>query len=407
MKLVFVIHSLQGGGAERVVSRLCHWLAAAHPSIDTHVVLFKPRVSYSLPPVTGVHVLGKNRKTLIGKLLEQPLLIVRLARLLKRLEPSAVLSFMPRSNVTAILARRLIGGPFRLLVSERVSIDANYQGWKAALITAVIKLAYPLADGVIAVSEGTKRELIRRGLPKEKIFAIPNGVSLPDIERQANNEAPHPWCSEPGQVVVSVGRLDEQKGHALLLQALAEVRKQRQHVRALIMGEGPLRAALENQARTLGLDHAVAFVGFQGNPFPTLAAADAFAFPSLWEGFPNALLEAMACGCPAVAFDCPYGPADLIGENEFGVLVPVGDVPRFARALGQVLDKAATPAGRAKLREQAQAGAARYALDSIYAKYLSALRFEEREAATPVDLTSVPADIPADSIGIGRKKSLP
>jgi GalNAc-alpha-(1->4)-GalNAc-alpha-(1->3)-diNAcBac-PP-undecaprenol alpha-1,4-N-acetyl-D-galactosaminyltransferase len=143
--------------------------------------------------------------------------------------------------------------------------------------------------------------------------------------------------------------LHPQKGFDLLLTSFRAVRDQGVAATLTVLGEGAERAALEAQARALGLAEAVRFVGFQEHPYPYFGYADLFVLSSRYEGMPNTLLEALACGCPVVAFDCPHGVREIVQPDVNGVLVPPEDVPALATALARLLS---SPAERARLRTQ-------------------------------------------------------
>jgi glycosyltransferase involved in cell wall biosynthesis len=208
-----------------------------------------------------------------------------------------------------------------------------------------MRWAYSRLDALVAVSQGVAGELqAAMGREKRPIVVLPNPVVSDAFLEAASLPCPHPWLEATEPCLVAIGRLTPQKDMATLLEAMALVRS-RHKARLLILGDGPLRMALEQQRKRLGLDEVVQFVGFAAHPAAYLARARLFVLSSRWEGSPNALTEALALGCPVVATDCPHGPRELLRDGALGRLVPVGDVTTLAgaisTALGETVDRSA------------------------------------------------------------------
>lgn len=204
---------------------------------------------------------------------------------------------------------------------------------------------YPWADKIVAVSDGVAADLARFArLPRSLITTIYNPFDIGGMRIKAEEEPELPWVlPEALPVLLGVGRLTEQKDFTSLIQAFALVRQQRQ-VRLLILGEGELRNALAAQAKSLGLTpEDFAMPGFVSNPFSYLRRAEVFVLSSRWEGLPGVLIQAMACGAPVVATDCPSGPAEILEDGKWGRLVPVGDVSALANAIAVTLDEEQHP----------------------------------------------------------------
>jgi hypothetical protein len=169
----------------------------------------------------------------------------------------------------------------------------------------------------------------------------------------------------PNLVALLARRLAPQKGFATLIRAFAEVRRRRP-ARLVILGDGPLRPELEALAGELGVGGDVALPGFVANPYAYMARASVFALSSAWEGFGNVLVEALACGTPVVAADCPSGPGEILDGGRFGRLVPVGDPEALARAILGTLDRPPDP-------EVARGRARDFSVEGIAGEYLRAL----------------------------------
>ena len=162
---------------------------------------------------------------------------------------------------------------------------------------------------------------------KAKAVIIPNPVTLPDNLVRPPGD---------GTRFVAVGRMERQKGFDLLLEAFARVAARLPVVSLVIFGDGPERASLERQALALGIADRVRMPGITSSPGDWLSAGDVFVLSSRFEGFPNVLLEALMAGMVAVAFDCPWGPAEILRPPDAGLLIPAADVDQLAEALRRV-----------------------------------------------------------------------
>ena len=241
-----------------------------------------------------------------------------LARLLRRQPPEILFSTSGGTNLIAVLASRLAGFRNRVVLSERNLVRSS-ASLKRRLAASLKRLAYPRADLITAVSERVREDLTRElGLRPDDVAVLYNPVVSKGLGRAAAEPVDHPWFSEPTPTLLTVGRLVPQKDHVTLIDAFAQVRAQRQ-ARLVILGEGPLRVRLERQARGLGVAADISLPGFDKNPFKYMARCSLFVLSSLWEGLPGVLIQAMACGAPAISTDCsgarsprrgaPDGPA--------------------------------------------------------------------------------------------------
>ena len=227
---------------------------------------------------------------------------------------------------------------------------------------------YPGVDHIIAVSEGVRQDTLGlSGLPAARVSVVRNPVITPGLQHQAQAPPPHPWLAPARDrpVLLGAGRLTRQKDFPTLLKAFAQVRAQRP-CRLVILGEGRERADLQALAGTLGVAADLHLPGHADNPYAWMAAADLFVLSSAWEGSPNVLTEALACGTPAVATDCPSGPRELLADGAYGPLVPVGDTAALREA---ILATLAAPPPAADLA----AAVAEYRAETSAARYLEIL----------------------------------
>src|SRR5690606_25458309 len=177
------------------------------------------------------------------------------------------------------------------------------------------------------------------GFPRSRVDVLNNPVVTPALVRAAKESVDHPWF-QPGEVpvVIGVGRLVKQKDFESLIRAFGKVREKRV-CRLVIFGEGEQRPYLAQLIEHLGLEDAIDLPGFADPIFPYMAKASAFVLSSRWEGLPGVLIQAMACGCPVIATDCPSGPREILKGGELGVLVSVGGISGLSRAILEVLER--------------------------------------------------------------------
>lgn len=256
-----------------------------------------------------------------------------LARYYREHRPAVILTSLYATGLAAIAARMLSSQKPKVIIGAHNSLRAKASRPDNVkdrfLLMPLCRLLFPKADGFIPVSTGLALELERLlGLPKGRICTIYNPVVTPELVARAGETVSHPWLDQPRQgqfrTIVSVGRLVEQKGFDVLLEALAIARKS-MDCRLIIVGGGPLQADLQAQAQRLGLQDVVDLVSWQENPFKFVARADLFVLSSRWEGLANVLIEALACGCPVVATNCNYGPDEILEGGKHGALAAVDD----------------------------------------------------------------------------------
>lgn len=272
------------------------------------------------------------------------LALQRLSRVLRRLRPDILHSWLFFANVHAALAGRMAGVP-TVVLSQRCSYEAGL----SPLWRRVARWSHRRADALIVNAEATRAEELRAGADPARTFLVPNAVRVPAAPPPPRGELGLP----SGPLVVALGQLAPEKGHRHLLSAWVEVRKARPDAVLVLVGEGPLRATLEAQARGLGVADAVRFLGFRSPSGPYLGTADLVAQPSLTEGMPNAVLEAMAWGRAVVATRAG-GTPELVRDGETGLLVPPRDGPALAQAILHLLgDPARREAMGARARELA------------------------------------------------------
>ena len=256
-----------------------------------------------------------------------------------REHPSALLAMNVLAVTATTMAASLVRRPTRV-------VGTLHDVLRSGRLLERARRSYPFADCAVGISEGTTAEL--EGLPgmeRNRIHTIHNPVVSADLGRKARESPHHPWLDDRRcPVILAIGRMKKVKGFSTLLRAFARL-LDRRLARLIVLGEGRLRPSLRSLARELGIAEQVDFPGFQENPYAFLAKADLFVLSSRYEALPTVLIEAMACGCPVVSTDCPFGPREILEDGRLGPLVPVGDAEALAAAMARVLDGPPEPDG--------------------------------------------------------------
>ena len=342
-RALFVCDALGGGGAERFVAT-----ALAHldrTRVEPLLCLFRRDLAYGLAPDVPLDVLDKTRPWDI------PLAMGRLARRIDAWQPQVVFSAFAHPNFVTGVALSLCRSRPRWIA--RVSNEP--QRGESGAPRRIMRRLYRRAERVVANSRGLA-EAFAAVYPalRAQVGVLPNAIDFEAVERLAQNP-PVARASRPR--LLAVGRLAQQKRVDLMLDAVKRLGDAGAEL--VLLGDGPLRGRLEQQARALGIAERVHFEGFQPNPFAWMARSDIFVLASDHEGLPNAMIEAQGLGLPVVSTDCRFGPAEIIEPERTGLLVPTGDASALAAALQRLLADAA-------LRE-AMGRAARERARSLYA----------------------------------------
>lgn len=352
-RILLVLPSLDRGGAERVLLQLARSFRADGREVHVAVLSGGGPLRAEVPDGVVVHELVVAGHPTRGFALARSA-FPRLVSLMRSLRPHAVLSTMTGTNLLTILATRLSRRHARIFVREASSlINAPHR-----LTRRAMRLFYPGADMVIAVSRGVADDLSGLGIPNECIRVIHNPVDTERLRDQAVVAHGAP-CTIEEPYLIAIGRLTEAKDYPTLLRAYAASTLKSDH-RLVVVGEGVLRGMLEVMARELGIASRVLFTGALDNPFRLLANASLLVLSSKWEGYPNVLLESLALGVPVVSTDCRHGPRELLDHGRHGRLVPVGDPNALARAMEAELEAPSYAAGHIVDAHDSKAIASRY-----------------------------------------------
>ena len=334
-KIGLLISAMNSGGAERVVSHLTRILGEKY---DVHLILFED--TYMEYECAGtIHVLNVPAKSggVLSKLGLLRKRIKELKKLIRKEELSCVISFMDSPNFVNLLAR--VRGCKQYISIRNYSQVENSGTTLGKLTDFAMKRLYRRADRVITVSRLLERDFaVNYSVPAEKITTIYNPYDFEDMRQKGQLPLPEEAAKffGSGFVFANVGRMVHQKGLWHLIKAFSVVHKNHPEARLVLIGEdwsdGKIPALLEQ----LQLQDSVLMTGRVRNPYQYLQRANGYVLSSLFEGFPNALVEAMACGLPVIAADCPSGPREILYEKpnleekatavteaDYGILIPL------------------------------------------------------------------------------------
>jgi glycosyltransferase involved in cell wall biosynthesis len=323
-RVVQVIPCLLSGGLERVASELTLGLARR----GDHVVVassggepFQTRLEEAQ---VAVELIPRPRPN-PWRLLTSGL---ALARVLRRERPDVVHAHNPAAGAAAAIARAIVRRPDLAIVTTYHGVEPDSLG-RAQRALALS------SDVVVGCGPAVTRKLVEAGLPQSRSATVFNALEI-RLTRTVDDVRAE-FGVEGAELVVNVGRYEEQKNQALLIDALALLAPRRPRLRALIVGVGTLEDDLRRRVRDLGLEGVVTLTGERQDAHDIMAAADVFALSSVWEALPLVLIEAMALARPIVATDVT-GVGDLIRHESTGLLVPSGHASALADGIERLLE---------------------------------------------------------------------
>jgi glycosyltransferase involved in cell wall biosynthesis len=332
MRIAFFIPYFGDGGVERTTLILGRMFIKDGHSVD--LLTLQPWGPFLKHIPSEIRLIDlKTSRTITA--------LPKLVKYLRKEQPTALISAQYYANIVSIWAYMLSGVRTKVIVTERLALSQGLTRRKRLseyLLPYLIRRFYPKAYAVVANSRAGAEDLACiLGWPRERVYCIYNPTYDESILERAKEPVEHPWFqSGESPVVLSVGRLTYQKDYGTLLRAFAQVRKEL-FCRLVILGEGDERQRLEMLAEQLGVKEDVTFLGFVENPYKYMARASVFALSSRYEGLPNVLIEALACGVPVVSTDCLSGPREILLDGQAGLLVPVGDDKTMAQGILSLL----------------------------------------------------------------------
>jgi glycosyltransferase involved in cell wall biosynthesis len=412
-KIMLLVNQLHGGGAQKVIANLSRELVKQYDvlfviynDVDKLVFPFagklvKVRLPYAQNPAEN---------SAYSRFIRFVVLIYRLRRIKKRQKIDVSISFMEASNIVNVLSRR----NEKLVLSVRNYLTNEFKDdQRTKVFGRLIKRLYNRASHVIAASELIKDDLVQNfKVHQIKVKVIYNFIDKDFLtlhkEKPIEDVSLSPLFDFP--LLINIGRLTNQKGQWFLIPIFEKIKDKLPNIKLIILGEGPLKSQILCQASKAGLkcydgpesfdrngtkeigDFDIFLLGFKSNTYPFLEKSSVFVLPSIYEGFPNVIIEAMACGLPIVASDCASGPREIIAPEtdirqtadgveyaEYGILLPVLDknnqkyeehINLWSEAVTDVL---VNPETNLRLREQALIRASHFEKHLILKKWIDVI----------------------------------
>lgn len=332
MKILFMISTLTNGGAERAMSNITTHL----PDGVQADILVNSVSEYDYPTNANIISLGMTprvKKNLFYQLRAFIKRIIMLKTLKKNNQYDACISFMDSANVCNILTGKKY---CKTIVSVRVSVASDQTFQYRYIVSPLIRLLYDRADYVVPVSKGLEKELENVfGIKKSKIVTITNGFDVNKIHKQATEEDINEFQDK--FVFITAGRYTNQKAQWHLIRAFAQIATNYDDMLLLILGQGEEKKYFEELITEYKMKDRIILIPFCKNPFPYLKASKVFVMPSMYEGYCNALCEALICELPCVATDFRTSAREILAPDtdvtyclesgieyaQYGVITPV------------------------------------------------------------------------------------
>ena len=326
-QIALLAPSMRVGGVEQVTANLAIGLDRAGHRVDLLLGQRKGKLLGRIPDTIDVMGMADRVKGVSAVPFSPP----RVAQYLRRTNSDAVIAGPTNCNISLLVAAAMAQYDGKTILTQHIHPGNPTRMDRIAFLTA--RRLYPSADAVVCVSDSMAEEFANiLDLPREDVRTVYNPVVSHELQVQMQEPVEHEWFDSDVPVVASLGRLADQKDFPTLLRSFATVLDD-MNAHLFMMGSGERRDDLESLAERLDIAEKVEFTGFIDNPYKYLSHADLFVLSSIREGLPTVLIEALACGCPVVATDCPSGPREILQDGAYGSLVPVCDDDAMATAI--------------------------------------------------------------------------
>ena len=349
-KVAMLINALEVAGAEKVVAQIIN---SFYKEFDLHLILLNNTIEFELP-VNDITIKTIDNTNLKARksakdILKIPLLAYRLKKYLKQNNISICFSTLNRSNYINCFLR-VLKWKGTILISERCHTSSAYNPDTFAGKTGrfLVRNLYPFADIIVPNSVGIKNDLIKNFKLTNKFIVINNPVNITTQQKD--------MCETVEDFTFDdftfshVARIEKGKNHALVLAAVNKIKNR--NFKVLLIGQGPQEEAIKAQAQKMGISDKIVFLGYRRNVVKYVARSQCHLLTSDSEGFPNALLEALACSTPVISTDCPTGPRELLAgsisqntncggveKTTYGLLILVNDATALANAMLMMMDE--------------------------------------------------------------------
>ena len=373
-KLLIFINTLQYGGAERVVSLLLNHLK---DDFEIHLAMYSNIVEYNIPAEIKILDLQQPlAETKIIRFLKLPYISWKVYRYCKKNNINISVAFLYRPCYINALMKSIWDYKGHVIMCERIhqtTMQQSHSSIYRRFSKFMVMFSYKRADLVLTNSYATQVDLIENFKVKTPVKVIYNPIDLHFIKTHIN-EQPDFIFEKKIFHFVNVGGFRKEKNHLLLIQAFFILKNL--PCKLLIVGGGVMEEELKQKVYDLGLMDKINFCGYDKNPFKYVSRSDCFVLSSDVEGFPNVLIEALACGKPVISTDCSSGPRELLAPatdlhhrainnyeiGEYGILTPVNDVTALAAAMKKMYEDASM---RKHFAEKALGRAQQFDVDEI------------------------------------------
>jgi N-acetylgalactosamine-N,N'-diacetylbacillosaminyl-diphospho-undecaprenol 4-alpha-N-acetylgalactosaminyltransferase len=373
-KLLIFINTLQSGGAERVVSLLVEHLRS---DFEIHLGLYTNIINYKIPPEIKLFDLGQPlEQNKLIRFCKMPFQSYKVYRYCKKNNINISVAFLYRPCYINALMKSLWGYKGKVIMCERTHQTTMQQSHSVIyrmFSKFMVMFSYKRADLVLANSYAMQTDLIENFKIKTPVKVIYNPVDLGFI-RTHTDEEPNFVFEKNIFYFINVGGFRKEKNHLLLLQAFFIMKNL--PCKLLIVGGGVMEDELKQKVADFDMTDKVVFCGWDNNPFKYVSRSNCFVLSSDVEGFPNVLIEALACGKAVISTDCSSGPRELLAPatdlhhrainsyeiGEYGILTPVNDVIALSAAMKKMYEDAAL---RKQFEEKAKGRAQQFDVDEI------------------------------------------
>lgn len=327
-KVLIYLSALKGGGAERTIVNIINNLDKTKFEV---VLILLSSINNDY-----INLVSKEVKIRYLECERIRYGLFKLRKIILEEKPDLLFSTLFNNNITLLTAKLLSLKKIPTIVREASN---RTQSGKVSPFNKFLTFTFYnfIATRVIALSAGVKQDLVKNFLIKrQKVVLIYNPIEILDIKNKSKEKVEMKENKNDLKNIIAVGRLTEAKDFFTLLKAF-QIVLDHENVNLYLIGKGPLEVELKKYSRKLGIESSVQFLGFKSNPYKYMKASELLVLSSKWEGFAHVIVEAMVVGTPVISTDCKSGPAEIIKDNKYGVLVPVGNYQLLAKKVIELL----------------------------------------------------------------------